>query len=87
MIYTVDSIEKIETIRHAILECASELTAAVNCEKRFDAVLIDNTITTLANDIKKVNKDLEGAWFSARVMVPGGAAQMLTTEECRRVSN
>jgi hypothetical protein len=86
MIY-FDTIEEIKAICCAILECASELTAAVNCEKRFDARLIDDTISTLADDIKDVNEDLKGSWFSAQVRVPGVATLMLTTPECRQVSN
>jgi hypothetical protein len=87
MIYPVDSIEEIEAIRRAILECASELMAAVNCENRFNERLIDSTMSTLADVITDVNEDLEGAWFSARVRVPGDAPQMLTTPEYRKVSN
>ena len=88
MIYPVDSIEEIEGIRRAILECASELTAAVNCENQFDDWLIDRTMSMLANVITDLNEDLEGAWFSARVRVRGnGETQMLTDAECRQVSN
>ena len=81
------SAEGIATIRQAILHCANELMAAVNCEDRFNDVLISDTMGALANAISRVDDRLEGAWFSARVRVPGGEAQMLTTSEGRHVSN
>ena len=87
MIYYVNTIEEINAICSAILDCASELTAAVNCEKRFDDKLIDDTMSTLAEVIKHANDDLKGSWFSAQVRVPGVATLMLTTPECRQVSN
>jgi hypothetical protein len=87
MIYYVNTIEEINAIRSAILDCASELTAAVNCEKRFDDKLIDDTMSTLAEVIKHANDDLKGSWFSAQVKVPEGRAQLLTTPDGRRVSN
>ncbi len=87
MIYPVESVQEIEAIRRAILTCANELTTAVHSENRFNARLIDDTMSTLANVMTDVHDDLEGKWFSARANVPGGAAQMLTTPECRQVSN
>ena len=74
-------------IREAIRECASVLIDAINCENRFNEVLIVNTMGTLADVIRDVDGRLEGAWFSARVRVPGVGVQMLTTPEERRVSN
>jgi hypothetical protein len=79
--------EEIITIRRAIITCANGLTAAVHSENRYNARLIDETMSTLANVITDVHDHLEGKWFSARVRVPGGATGMFTTKKCRRVSN
>ncbi len=80
-------VEEVVAIRRAITTCASELMAAVNCEDRFNAMLIDDTISTLADVIRDVHDDLVGNWFSARVRIPKGAIGMLTTKASQRVSN
>ena len=49
------SAEGIATIRQAILHCANELMAAVNCEDRFNDVLISDTMGALANAISRVD--------------------------------
>lgn len=79
--------EEVRTIRRAILMCANRLTVAVQSENRFNARLIDGTMSTLADVITGVHDDLEGKWFSARVSVPDDRTGMLTTKKCRRVSN
>ncbi len=81
------SAKEVTTICRAIITCANGLTAAVQSENRFNARLIDGTMSTLANVITDVRDDLDGKWFSAQVSVPGGATGMLTTKKCRRVSN
>lgn len=79
--------EAIYVIRDAILECASELSDAIDCENRFNETLIVNTMGTLEDVIRGVDGRFEGMWFSARVRVPGVGIQMLTTPEERSVSN
>jgi hypothetical protein len=79
--------EEVKAIRRAIMMCANRLTIAVQSKNRFNARLIDSTMSTLADVVTDVHDDLEGKWFSARVSVPDGRTGMLTTKRCRRVSN
>jgi hypothetical protein len=79
--------EEIRTIRRAIKLCASRLTIAVNCENRFNASFINETMNVLVDVITGYDEDLEGKWFSALARVPDGQTGMLTTPKCRRVSN
>ncbi len=81
------SAEEVKTIRRAIMTCANELTVAIQSENRFNARLIDTTMSTLADVITDVHDDLKGKWFSAWVSVPDGRTGMLTTKRCRWVSN
>ena len=67
---------------------AEELCNALHCKMRFNKEYIVGVMRTLGNDMARLNQQLRGGWFSARVKVRGNEeVQMLTTREGRRVSN
>jgi hypothetical protein len=88
IIYKVDSLEAIDEARSTVLRCAEELRNAQRCEMRFNEDLTIGLMRGLGNDMARLNQNLKGGWFSARVKVRGNKeVHMLTTKEGRRVSN
>lgn len=88
IIYKVDSLEAIDEARSALLRYAEELRNAQRCEMRFNEDHTIGLMRALGNDMARLNQQLRGGWFSARVKVRGNEeVQMLTTSEGRRVSN
>ena len=88
IIYKVDSLEAIDEARSALLRYAEELRNAQRCEMRFNEDHTIGLMRALGNDMARLNQQLRGGWFSARVKVRGNEeVQMLTTREGRWVSN